>query len=91
MLIYTLPLRVLSLYNLSVESKRQYTEFQLKIISIFEEEIISRLDKTGSKIHNEDDVMKIVDDCYEELFSAQMDIENGAVDICRPPNGTLTH
>jgi hypothetical protein len=74
-----------------VVSKKEYSQFQLKIISIFEEEIVARLDKAGTKIHSEDDVAAVVDECYEELFTAQMDIENGVVDICRPPSGTLTH
>lgn len=74
-----------------MDDERRYTEFQLKIIALFEEEIVSRLNVKGTKIHSEDDVMAVVDECYEELFNAQMDIETGAVDICRPPNGTLTH
>lgn len=74
-----------------MESRRQYSQFQLKIIALFQEEIVNRLDQVASKIHSEDDVMAIVDECYEELFGAQIDIENGAVDICHRPEGGLTH
>lgn len=74
-----------------MNEKRAYTEFQLKIIALFQEEIITRLDSVASKIHSEDDVMAIVDECYEELFGAQIDIENGAVDFCRRPEGALSH
>lgn len=74
-----------------MSEKREYSKFQLKIIALFQEEIVTRLDSVASKIHSEDDVMAIVDECYEELFGAQIDIENGAVDICHKPDGTLSH
>lgn len=70
---------------------RKYSPFQLKIISLFEEEIILRLNETNSKIHSEAEVMKVVDECYEELFVAQTDIETGAIDVCRRPEGENVH
>lgn len=74
-----------------MNEKREYSKFQLKIIALFQEEIVTRLDSVASQIFSEDDVMAVVDECYEELFGAQIDIENGAVDFCRRPEGALEH
>lgn len=74
-----------------MNEKREYSKFQLKIIALFQEEIVTRLDNSASQIFSEDDVMAVVDECYEELFGAQIDIENGAVDFCRRPDGALEH
>ncbi len=74
-----------------MSASSRYSKFQLKIITVFEDEVIERLHREGSKLNSEEDVLFIVDQVFEELYDVQTSMENGSIEVITRPEDITLH